>query len=875
MNRVVRLARIVAVAVVLMFCSGVAALAQSVDKDTVELIQTPAGAYVCCYDLFVYNRQRTDIRISEFRLRLLSGSGRFVEGASESPSRWSIFQFPTSVTWTSNVADADIAPNQRLDGFRICIRDTGVFRVVWETRTIDSIISTDTLALACVGGTCDEAFFYPIPSSTRSVIDIDVVSGNNLGRIVNDFHLRMLTPTAEFLTDVQPVPRGWIRNRAKPDTVAYFTVDNGLTRNGFAEGFRVAFNAPVDSVVRIEWWTTNFGELICRDTVTIRQGLAVADSVRTVKFGAGDTCCATMRLKNTHVPSSPLDAFSITITTPRATFVADTAPQGWSRRAMNQSRDSILYAVDDPLVSLMPGDSALFRGLCFDNDSASSDTIRYRWQTYRKGIPIASGTGFLICIRPITNCDLVEAQVDSTMSATQRCIALQLTNRNSRNVSINRFVARISNPGRGRTVRSATAPAGWQVQTFGGDSVVWIGGPLLSGRTLSPFTLCVSSGDSTTADPLTIAWSTSNALGTICGDTVRVNAIISLACDSVTVGEIGAPNQGNCCYRISIANRNSRNLTVDRVRLEIAGQDAIFNLADAPAPWTIGSVLFPVFALDYTGASVAPGSSTPEFTFCIDASLIPARPATIPIVWKTYAGNQLVCSDTLRLVCTGDGRSACDTIPLIAQRDSNGVGCIYEFRVVNRHEPSSPVDGVRFRITSGAAIFGDASVSGTAAGWTSIDRQPRMVTFRGSLLGAGDSAETFTIRIDSSANVPVTLETCTMIGDQVLCCSERTVQCAVSGVELASGASGFKLYENKPNPFSGRTEISYELLRPASVSIVVRDDRGVEVRRIERGREGSGGHRLLLDITELPSGVYYYSLETGEEIMTRRMLLVK
>jgi|GEM_PF-2168928 len=876
MNRCIQPARISLIAMLLMLAAGAASFAESVDRDTVEVIQTLGGSYTCCYDLIVANRQTTATNASEFRLRLITDGARFVTGSSASPADWTIFQQPTVVTWRSSIADADIEPGERLPGFRVCVNDTGVFRMVWETRTIDSVISHDTLAFACRGGNCDEAFFTPIPSSSRCVVDIDLTAGNPLGLVVNDFHLHMLTPVAQFRTDAQPVPQGWVRTRARFDTLMFTTVSRPLSRNQFLERFRIELDAPADSLVRIEWWTTNFGDPICRDTVTFRCGLIAHDTVARSGSGPGDTCCLNLELKNLHLPASPLDGFSLKITTPGARIIGDSAAPGWIRSTLNAAADSMAYIlVNDPANGLRHDSSAFFRTICFDNSAAVSDTIRYTWRTYRRGVQVSAGSSFLVCLRPLTRCDSVGARVDSTFPSPQRCIELTLANRNSRGVAVTRFVARISNPGTRRTIRSASAPPGWVVQRFGGDSVVWTGAPLSPGNSLSPFTLCVSLGDGSTGDPLSIAWFTSNASGPLCSDTVRVNANLALQCDTISLSEFGAVDPASCCYRFSFTNRNSRNRTIDRVRLEMVGQNAIFNSVKGPAPWSAAGTVLPSFDVTFTGATVAPGATTPDFTFCLDGSLVPNRPANFDVVWRSYAGDEMVCYDTLHLVCSGGGEVMCDTIPLISQRDSAGVGCIYGFRVVNMHEPQGTVNGVSFRITSAEGVFGDARVAGAAAGWSTIDRQRRSVTFRGASLAGTDSTETFVVRIDSTAGSTVMIEASTLMDDRVICTSLHTVQCAVSGVEVALVPTGLRLSANRPNPFSGVTEISYELLRAGDVAIIIRDERGAEVRRIDRGHQEVGAYDLLLDAADLPSGIYYYMLEAGGERMTRRMVLVK
>jgi hypothetical protein len=545
------------------------------------------------------------------------------------------------------------------------------------------------------------------------------------------------------------------------------------------------------------------------------------------------------------------------------------------RSALTVGRDSIAYTNAQGF-GLMHGDSLILRKLCFDNTTAASDTVRYTWTTYYKGVAIVSGVGSTICIRPLTGCDSVSVRTDSTSGATQRCIMLQLRNRNSRRVPITRFSAKILNPGTPRTVLSASAPAAWQVQKASGDSVVWIGGPIQPGGTLAPFTFCVPVSDPLSRDPLTIVWTTANGLGAICTDTTRVNVIIPVKCDSVQVRETGSSNQSVCCYSVAFTNRNEQNRLIDRFRLEIAGQQPVrFASGTAPAQWIVAPATFPSSSIEYTGAGVAPGEMTPDLRFCIDASQLSTRPLTIPVIWRTYAGSTLICSDTLRLTCTDMGSAVCDTVSLISSRDSAGVGCTYGFRVTNSHDPSEAVNGVRFRIIQGDGVIADAQGIGGAASWSPTNRQRSSVIFRGDSVATGSAAETFAIRIDSSNGNPITLEACTLNGDRVICCTTHLLQCSTSGVEISLAPTGFRLHANRPNPFNGITEIGYDLLRPATVRISVRNEAGAEVKRVEQGREDTGTHRLRLDCTDLPSGIYFYTLEAGGEKDTRRMVLAR
>ena len=94
-------------------------------------------------------------------------------------------------------------------------------------------------------------------------------------------------------------------------------------------------------------------------------------------------------------------------------------------------------------------------------------------------------------------------------------------------------------------------------------------------------------------------------------------------------------------------------------------------------------------------------------------------------------------------------------------------------------------------------------------------------------------------------------------------------------MEFSFEPTGFRLYENTPNPFSATTEIRYDLFRSSAVTLMVRDQAGRLLRTIDRGRQEKGSYDLRIDLGDLPAGIYYYTLRTGDELQTRRMVLVK
>ena len=91
---------------------------------------------------------------------------------------------------------------------------------------------------------------------------------------------------------------------------------------------------------------------------------------------------------------------------------------------------------------------------------------------------------------------------------------------------------------------------------------------------------------------------------------------------------------------------------------------------------------------------------------------------------------------------------------------------------------------------------------------------------------------------------------------------------------------GPQLYQNIPNPFNSQTILSYFLPKPGSVSIEVFTLTGQRVRVFRQGSQNAGLHRLRWDSRDdagrpLASGTYLYRLVTGEDVLTRKLTLLR
>ncbi len=85
----------------------------------------------------------------------------------------------------------------------------------------------------------------------------------------------------------------------------------------------------------------------------------------------------------------------------------------------------------------------------------------------------------------------------------------------------------------------------------------------------------------------------------------------------------------------------------------------------------------------------------------------------------------------------------------------------------------------------------------------------------------------------------------------------------------------FTLYQNFPNPFNPSTVIRFELKTKQYAKVNVYNILGKVVSTLKDETLDAGVHEVKFNAGDLPSGVYFYSLETRSGKVTRQMLLMK
>jgi hypothetical protein len=85
----------------------------------------------------------------------------------------------------------------------------------------------------------------------------------------------------------------------------------------------------------------------------------------------------------------------------------------------------------------------------------------------------------------------------------------------------------------------------------------------------------------------------------------------------------------------------------------------------------------------------------------------------------------------------------------------------------------------------------------------------------------------------------------------------------------------FQLSQNYPNPFREKTTIRYCIPDKTRIRIEVFDACRSNVKTIVKEIKEVGTYQVEFNATELPSAVYFYKLQAGSFVETKKMVLLK
>ena len=96
-----------------------------------------------------------------------------------------------------------------------------------------------------------------------------------------------------------------------------------------------------------------------------------------------------------------------------------------------------------------------------------------------------------------------------------------------------------------------------------------------------------------------------------------------------------------------------------------------------------------------------------------------------------------------------------------------------------------------------------------------------------------------------------------------------------TGTNELKNKTSISLSQNFPNPFKDQTNIRYYLSEQSFVSLNVFDMTGRKVAILINEIQNAGNYQTTFSATRLESGVYYYQIQAGDDIVTRKLMILK
>jgi hypothetical protein len=95
------------------------------------------------------------------------------------------------------------------------------------------------------------------------------------------------------------------------------------------------------------------------------------------------------------------------------------------------------------------------------------------------------------------------------------------------------------------------------------------------------------------------------------------------------------------------------------------------------------------------------------------------------------------------------------------------------------------------------------------------------------------------------------------------------------GVKDNNRSLSYKLQQNYPNPFNPTTTINYSLAKDGHVKITLYNILGSKLAVLVNENKLAGSYSVQFDAHTLPSGIYFYRLESGAYTDIKKLVLMK
>lgn len=155
----------------------------------------------------------------------------------------------------------------------------------------------------------------------------------------------------------------------------------------------------------------------------------------------------------------------------------------------------------------------------------------------------------------------------------------------------------------------------------------------------------------------------------------------------------------------------------------------------------------------------------------------------------------------------------------------------------------------------------------TTCNGTNGSTRPSGATAWDAALNAGSPVFVYVITVPGMYHYVCTPHAPSMAGNI------NAIESSIS--QLTELVNSFELSQNYPNPFNPTTNINFSIPNTSEVTLKIYNDLGQELITLVNGNLNSGSYKVDWNAAEYTSGIYYYKIQAGEFVQTRKMLLIK
>lgn len=98
---------------------------------------------------------------------------------------------------------------------------------------------------------------------------------------------------------------------------------------------------------------------------------------------------------------------------------------------------------------------------------------------------------------------------------------------------------------------------------------------------------------------------------------------------------------------------------------------------------------------------------------------------------------------------------------------------------------------------------------------------------------------------------------------------------SISQIDYQKLPQNYSLSQNYPNPFNPSTTIKYDIPKESFVKLKIYDILGREVKTLVKEQKSAGTYKVTFEASNLSSGVYFYRIQAGNFVQTKKLILLK